>query len=146
MTKRQHLPLKTLLSLTSWKWELRRTKNIWVVLLPFKSPRSRLPCHRIQTERRYSLLGLVLDRKQEKLRHFLSFMERILRTTSLKKKNVGTCRSSVCTTLKKTGKIRIAFDSDPKHNGVSVSDTLTSGSYLNNIIIGVLIRFLQNIS
>ena len=41
----------------------------------------------------------------------------------------------------KPDQIRVVFDSSAKHEGVSLNDVLLTGPYLNNTLLGVLIRF-----
>jgi len=41
----------------------------------------------------------------------------------------------------KPGKIRVVFDSSAEYKRTSLNDTLLSGPYLNNTLVGVLLRF-----
>lgn len=42
---------------------------------------------------------------------------------------------------KKPGTIRVIFVFSAQHDGVSLNDVLSSGPYLNNTLLGVLMRF-----
>ncbi|XP_032401557.1 uncharacterized protein LOC116707960 [Xiphophorus hellerii] len=122
--------------------------NSWVAPLPFRQPRQHLPDNRQQTIRRFHSLKHNLERKPEMSQHFFSFMEKIFENghaevAPLLKLNQERWYLPIFGVYhpKKPGNIRVVFDSSAQHQGVSLNDVLLKGPDLNNLLLGVLMRF-----
>lgn len=123
--------------------ELEKDKsNSWVVPLPFKTPRSRLPNNRCQAMRRS------LERNPEMKQHFFTFMSQVFHNNHAKDApplKEGEERWYLplfgLYYPKKTRKKRVVFDSSAHHEDVSLNDVLLSGPDMNNTLLGVLMRF-----
>ncbi|XP_027897195.1 uncharacterized protein LOC114159423 [Xiphophorus couchianus] len=122
--------------------------NSWVAPLPFRQPRQHLPDNRQQTIRRFHSLKHNLERKPEMSQHFFSFMEKIFENghaevAPLLNLNQERWYLPIFGVYhpKKPGNIRVVFDSSAQHQGVSLNDVLLKGPDLNNLLLGVLMRF-----
>ena len=120
----------------------------WVGPLPFRSPRQRLHNNRRQAHDRLLSLRRTLEKRPQMNAHFLEFMQNMLSRGHAEiapPLQVG----KECWYLplfgvyhpKKPDKIRVVFDSSASHEGVSLNDVLLTGPYLNNSLLGVLMRF-----
>lgn len=122
--------------------------NSWVAPLPFRTPRPRLLNNREQAVNRFNSLCRSLDRKPEMKNHFVSFMKRIfdqdhaeLAPPLQEGEECWYLPSFGVYHPRKPGQIRVVFDSNASHLGISLNDVLLTGPDLNNSLLGVLMRF-----
>ncbi|XP_056376093.1 uncharacterized protein LOC130273395 [Hyla sarda] len=122
--------------------------NSWVAPLPFRPQRRHLPNNKELVYNRFISLRHKFQRNLEMKEHFFTFMERIFQNNHAEM--APTLQDSEecwylpifgVYHLKKTGQIRVVFDSSAKCEGVSVNDVLLSGPDLNNKLLEVLLRF-----
>ncbi|XP_026042220.1 uncharacterized protein LOC113033090 [Astatotilapia calliptera] len=131
------------------KRELKKdASNSWVAPLPFRQPRQHLPDNRQQALNRFSSLKRNLARKPEMSQHFFSFMGKIFENGHAEVAPPLTPNQERWYLPifgvyhpKKPGNIRVVFDSSAQHEGVSLNDVLLKGPDLNNLLLGVLMRF-----
>lgn len=124
------------------------SSNSWVAPLPFRKPRRRLPNNREFAKRRFMSLRRNLDKRPKMRNDFTEFMQRILDNDHAELapplqdgQESWYLPSFGVYHPKKTGQIRVVFDSSAQFDGVSLNDVLLSGPDLNNSLLGVLIRF-----
>lgn len=122
--------------------------NSWVVPLPFREPRRKLPNNRVQAVKRLSTLRHTLGKKPDMKEHMVAFMQRIFEAGHAEPAP-PLSEDQECWFLpifgvyhpRKPGQVRAVFDSSAKQDGVSLNDILLSGPDLNNTLLGVLTRF-----
>lgn len=131
--------------------ELKRDRsNNWVVPLPFRSPRSRLPNNRDQALSRLYSLRRTLRKNPELRERFVNFMKELFvrgHAEEAPPLNLG----EECWYLpifgvhhpQKPNQIRVVFDSSAQHKGVSLNGVLLTGPDMTNNLVGILIRFRQ---
>ncbi len=127
---------------------VRDSSNTWTAPLPFRTPRCRLPNNRSQALKRLNTLRRTLDKKPDMKEHFIGFMQKMLDNQHAEQAP-PLQSDQECWYLplfgvyhpQKPEQIRVVFDSSAKHESVSLNDVLLSGPDLNNMLVGVLMRF-----
>lgn len=113
----------------------------WVVPLPFKEPRRRLPNNRTQAVKHLLTLGNMLKKNPDMKEHVIAFMQNIFETGHAEP--APTLRGEQeCWYLpifgvyhwRKLGQVRAVFDWSAKHDCVSLNNILLSGPDLNNTL------------
>ena len=93
-------------------------------------------------EKQLTLRRCGLNRKSEKQRHFLSFMEKLFKNSYVEvpvwKRRVLITAYLWCIPSLKNGKIQEVFDSYTNHNKVSLNNMQISGPDLSDTLVGAL--------
>lgn len=120
----------------------------WQSLLPFRQDRTILPSNRAYTLRRALNLHSSLMKDEEKLRHMILFVRKMLdqghaevAPPLLQDEESWYLPLFGVYNPHKPGKIRVVFDSSAHYQGVSLNSVLLHGPDLNNSLLDVLLRF-----
>jgi hypothetical protein len=122
----------------------------WSAPLPFKQPKPPMPNNRLQAWKRAQVLDSSLRKNQNKLDHFITFMDKVLKSgaAEIAPKDIpGECWYLPLFGVyhpRKPDQIRGVFDSSAIFEGVSLNSLLMSGPDLTNNLVGVLMRFRKN--
>ncbi|XP_033111446.1 uncharacterized protein LOC117112468 [Anneissia japonica] len=123
----------------------------WVAPLPFRMSRPPLPNNRHDAMKRFHSLLKSFSRKSKMKDQYLQFM-----TTMITKDHAEQVISDgdgerwylpyfPVYHPKKPDKIRVVFDSSADYHGVSLNSVLMTGPDLSNNLIGVLLRFREDV-
>lgn len=120
----------------------------WVVPLPFRPGRPRLPNNLPQTLKRAKTLDISLQRNPVKKTHMLTFMEGIFKQKHAEvapplTENQERWYLPIFGVYhpQKPGQIRGVFDSSAQFQGISLNNVLLTGPDMTNNLLGILLRF-----
>ncbi|XP_056399592.1 uncharacterized protein LOC130294132 [Hyla sarda] len=124
--------------------------NSWVALLPFRTPRKRIPNNRQYADSWFIFIERKLNRNPEMKKHFDDFMQKVFER-DLAKPAPPLTQGEECWYLPcfgvyhphKPDQIRVVFDSSARYEDVSLNENLLTGPNLNNNLLGDLYHFRQ---
>ena len=126
-------------------------EGYYVMPLPFKEERPRLPSNRIVAKRRLDHLKRRFKTDKKYQEDYKCFMKDIIEHGDAERVPESELNQEITWYIphhgvyhpKKPGKIRVVFDCSSKYRGTSLNDHLLQGPDMTNTLIGVLCRFRQ---